>query len=185
LIRGASGQGKSTLAYRLLLDNFPEKDIFCVAKILNEENVIEICAALKGLSKNRDGEIVTYIDVAPYDTHWLWLCQELYKHESNIKLLITIREDDFCRAPMDYNKISLYELELSLNWSRILSKDYEITFLPFRFYYPFYYFGKKLTVTFIVLAPLFFRRPTASNPFSYQVTVTPPNSRNSRLAISG
>ena len=115
LIRGASGQGKSTLAYRFLLDNYPEREIICVAKILSEANAVEICAALKGLSKNRGEKVIVYIDVAPYDTRWLWLCQELYKHESDIKLLVTIRKDDFRRTPVDYNKISFYEIELSLS----------------------------------------------------------------------
>lgn len=114
LIRGASGQGKSTLAYRFLLDNYPEADIICVSKILSEENAVEICAALKGLSKNRTEEIIVYIDVAPYDTRWIWLCQEIQKHESNTKLLVTIREDDFRRTPIDYNKVSFREIELSL-----------------------------------------------------------------------
>jgi len=115
LIRGASGQGKSTLAYRFLLNNYPERDIFCVSKILNEENAVEICAALKGLSRNRGDSLIIYIDVAPYDTNWLWLCEELCKHKSTIKLLVTIREDDYRRTAIDYNKVSLYEIELNLS----------------------------------------------------------------------
>lgn len=115
LIRGASGQGKSTLAYRFLLNTYPEKDIICVAKILGEENAVEISAALKGLSRNRGNSLIVYIDVAPYDTNWIWLCQELCKHESDLKLLVTIREDDFRRTTIDYNKILLYEIELNLS----------------------------------------------------------------------
>jgi len=115
LIRGASGQGKSTLAYRFLLDNYPERDIICVTKILGEENAVEISAALKGMLRNRGNSLIIYIDVAPYDTSWIWLCQELCKHESDLKLIITIREDDFRRTTIDYNKISLYEIELNLS----------------------------------------------------------------------
>lgn len=115
LVRGASGQGKSTLAYRFLLDNYPERDIICVTKVLGEENAVEICAALKGLSRNRGNSLIIYIDVAPIDTNWIWLCQELLKHESDLKLLVTIREDDFRRTSIDYNKVSLFEIELILS----------------------------------------------------------------------
>lgn len=115
LIRGASGQGKSTLAYRFLLDNYPERDIICVTKVLGEENAVEISAALKGLSRNRGNSLIIYIDVAPYDTNWIWLCQELCKQESDLKLLVTIREDDFRRTTVDYNKVSLFEIELNLS----------------------------------------------------------------------
>lgn len=115
LIRGASGQGKSTLAYRFLFDNYPERDIICVAKVLGEESAIEISAALKGLSRNRGNSLIIYIDVAPYDTNWIWVCQELCKHKNDIKLLVTIREDDFRRTTIDYNKVSLCEIELNLS----------------------------------------------------------------------
>lgn len=115
LIRGASGQGKSTLAFRFLLDGYPESDIICVRKILSEENAVEICSALRGVSKSRGGEVIVYIDVVPYDTRWIWLCQELSRHENDIKLLVTIREDDFRRTPVDYNKTSFYEIELNLS----------------------------------------------------------------------
>ncbi len=115
LIRGASGQGKSSLAYRYLLDNYPERDIICVEKMINEEQAIDLRAALNGLAKNRGSQLAVYIDVMPYDINWLWLCEQIFSHGMNIKLLITIREEDYKRAPIDYSKDKFAEIELMLS----------------------------------------------------------------------
>lgn len=115
LIRGASGQGKSSLAYRYLLDNFMEKDILCIEKILSEENSIEIYSAISGIARNNSASKIIYIDVSPYDTTWLWICEQICNHNDDIKLIITIREEDFRRVSIDYNKIHFAEIELALN----------------------------------------------------------------------
>lgn len=115
LIKGASGQGKSSLAYRYLLDNYPERDIICVERITNEEQAIDIRAALNSLSRSRSSQFVVYIDVVPYDTNWLWLCEQIFSHGMNIKLLITIREEDYKRSPIDYSKHRFTEMELMLS----------------------------------------------------------------------
>ncbi|MBC6165038.1 hypothetical protein HCA15_00170 [Listeria booriae] len=115
IIKGASGQGKSSLAYRYLLNTFTEDNILCIEKVTNEEQAIDISSALAGIAKNRDESLVVYLDVSPYDTNWLWLCEQLYSKNKNIKLLITIREEDFKRSPIDYSKHHFGELELNFS----------------------------------------------------------------------
>jgi len=115
LIRGASGQGKSTLAYRYLLNNYLESNIFCIEKLVSEKQVYDIIAALLGLSKYREKEIIVYIDVAPYDVSWLWICEQWSKIGIGLKCLITIREEDFRRSSIDYSKHDFTEIELELS----------------------------------------------------------------------
>jgi hypothetical protein len=112
IIRGASGQGKSSLAYRFLLNNYSESDVICIEKITSEEQAIDIRSALSGIAKNRTNPIIAYLDVAPYDTNWLWICEKLNAQGAEIKLLITIREEDFRRTVVDYSKLSFSEIEL-------------------------------------------------------------------------
>ena len=115
IVRGASGQGKSTLAFRYLLDNYPERDVFCVENISTKDQAVDIRSALNGLSKNRESSLMVYIDVSPYDITWLWLCEQIYKHGPNISILVTIREEDFRRTPIDLSKFEFAEIELSLS----------------------------------------------------------------------
>lgn len=112
IIRGAAGQGKSSLAYRFLLNSYSESDVICVERIVSEEQAVDILSALSGIAKNRTTSVIAYLDVAPYDTHWLWLCEKLYTHGTDIRLLITIREEDFRRTVIDYSKVSCAEIEL-------------------------------------------------------------------------
>jgi len=114
VIRGASGQGKSSLAYRFLMDKYVECDILCIEKLTDEQQTIDIRSALSGIAKNRSSSIVVYLDVTPYDTNWVWLCEKLTA-QSEVQLLITIREEDFRRSPVDYSKHFFKEIELLFN----------------------------------------------------------------------
>jgi len=113
VVRGASGQGKSSLAYRYLLDNYPESSIFCVEKLTSSEQAIALRSALSGIAKNNTVPVIVYMDVAPYDIHWVWLCEKMQSHSINMKLLITIREEDFRRSPIDKSKHHFSEIELT------------------------------------------------------------------------
>lgn len=114
VVRGASGQGKSTIAYRYLLDHYLERDIICIEKVLSEDQAVDICAALQGMARERQSRLAVCMDVAPYDVSWLWVCEQLQAHGTNLKLIITIREEDFRRASIDYSKHLFAEVELYL-----------------------------------------------------------------------
>lgn len=115
VIRGASGQGKSTIAYRYLLDHYLECNIICIEKVFSENQAIEICAALQGIAKERRSALAVYMDVTPYDISWLWICEQLQAHGTELKLIITIREEDFRRISIDYSKHRFAEVELHLS----------------------------------------------------------------------
>lgn len=38
------------------------------------------------------------MDINPYEVNWVWLVEEINKINNNIKLLITIRYEDYNRA---------------------------------------------------------------------------------------
>ncbi|HPR97349.1 MAG TPA: hypothetical protein PK466_13545 [Thermotogota bacterium] len=134
LIRGASGQGKSSLAYRYLLDNFPEMNVMCIEKITSEQQAIDIHSAILGIAEKSDEEMIVYIDVVPYDINWVWLVEHIHSHNDSLKLLITIREEDFRRSSLDYSKTPLSEIELVLSKmeaNQIYSKYNSPNFLDF------------------------------------------------------
>lgn len=113
LIKGASGQGKSTLAYRYLIDAYPELNVMCVQKLFSEEQAIDILSILRGLNDRKD--IIVYMDVEPYDIQWLWLCEKALEFGIDIKILISIREEDFQRSSVDYSKHSFEEISLDFS----------------------------------------------------------------------
>jgi hypothetical protein len=115
IIRGASGQGKSSLAYRYLIDTFPESNVICVEQIETSTQAANIVAAANNLSIARENNFILYIDVKPYQTGWLWILQQLQKTGQKIKLLITIREEDYRRAIVDKSSTSFEEIKLSFD----------------------------------------------------------------------
>ena len=114
IIKGVSGQGKTALCYRYLIDNYPEGCVFCVRAIYNESHVKNLISALDGLSKNNSG-IIIYIDVQPGEVLWAFLIQELQSRELNIPVLISIRDEDFNTTPFNGKAIQYNLIELNLS----------------------------------------------------------------------
>ena len=115
IVKGASGQGKSSLAYRFLIDNYPEEYVFLIEKVIEEQQAIDIVAALNGLAAVKSKDIIVYMDVVPYDKNWIWIAEEINKRGIDLNLLITIREEDFNRSDFDMNRINAKILELSFD----------------------------------------------------------------------
>ena len=115
VVKGSSGQGKSSLAYRYLIDNYLENYVFVIEKLTDSQQAIDIVAALNGLSISKLGDVVVYLDVAPYDTEWLWIAEEINKRGMKLKLLVTIREEDFNRSDIDSSIFTSNVIEISFN----------------------------------------------------------------------
>ncbi len=114
IIKGISGQGKSTLSYRYLLENYPEGCVFCVRSISTERQAENLVAALDALGKyNKD--LIIYIDVQPGETLWAFLLQELQSRGLSIPVLIAIRDEDYNLTPVNGKSIKYGVLELSLS----------------------------------------------------------------------
>jgi hypothetical protein len=111
IAHGASGQGKTTLAYRYLHDYFPEMWRFQVRHIENRQHALSIVAALVGQASAIDVPMAVYLDVAPKDNEWPELVRHLSTH-GNIHILVTVREEDFQRATISGAEFEFEPVEL-------------------------------------------------------------------------
>ena len=114
ILKGVSGQGKSTLCYRYLIDTYPEGCVFCVRSIANEKQAQNLVAALDALGKHNE-KIIIYIDVQPGETLWAFLLQELQSRGLTTPVLISIRDEDYNRTPISGKAIQYGIVELILS----------------------------------------------------------------------
>ena len=114
ILKGVSGQGKSTLCYRYLIDTYPEGCVFCVRSISNEGQAQNLVTALDGLGKHNE-QLIIYIDVQPGETLWAFLLQELQSRGISIPVLISIRDEDYNLTPISGKAIQYKIIELSLS----------------------------------------------------------------------
>jgi hypothetical protein len=70
IIHAASGQGKSTLAYRHLHDMYPNKWRFSIKRVQDVQHALQIALALSGFAEAVEVPIAVYLDVHPRDTEW-------------------------------------------------------------------------------------------------------------------
>ncbi len=101
-IHGASGQGKSTLAYRYLKNNQSQFASYELKLRSDFKEVLRTINSLAALSKDLKFPIVLYIDVTSQYLHWEEIIRELYD-KINIHFLVTIRQED-------WNKLSIEHL---------------------------------------------------------------------------
>ena len=112
-IHGASGQGKSTLAYRYIYD-FSNVYVSYELKLSNNYNeVYETINSLNALSKSLSFPVLVYIDVNPQNIYWNDLLKEL-SAKNNLHFLITIRQEDWNRTTLGTDYI-FHEIELLFN----------------------------------------------------------------------
>ena len=114
ILKGISGQGKSTLCYRYLIDTYPEGCVFCVRSIANEGQAQNLVTALNGLGKYNKNLII-YIDVQPGETLWAFLLQELQSRGLSIPVLISIRDEDYNLTPISEKAIQYGIVELTIS----------------------------------------------------------------------
>lgn len=132
LIRGASGQGKTSLAYRYLLERYAEEQIICIQKLTNENSIWAILNFLK--RELEDREYVLYYDVQPGDTFWGIILNAISMHLPDARLLVTIREDDYNSSNISRGSVSYEEISLELyeDEAREIYSQYEQnTFISF------------------------------------------------------
>ncbi len=96
IVHGASGQGKTTLAYRYLHDFVPEEWRFQISFIDSRSHAENIALAIADHLSVFKADLYLYIDVSPRDLEWTALVKSLLDR-SNIKILVTIREEDLAR----------------------------------------------------------------------------------------
>jgi len=110
-IHGASGQGKSTLAYRYLNDYRSLSTVYELKQLPENINKIyEVIEALEGISKGIRFPITIYIDVEPGNKEWINILIELSTNK-HYNFLITTREEDWNSIEIK-DKFSFAEIEL-------------------------------------------------------------------------
>ena len=116
IVHGASGQGKTTLAYRYLHDYFPNMWRFKVELIENRRHALNIARAIIGHADAIDMPIAIYLDVSAKDPDWPDLIKQLASHK-NIRILITVREEDYNRASIQDFEIQFKDVDLTFDKS--------------------------------------------------------------------
>jgi hypothetical protein len=97
IVHGASGQGKTALAYRYLADAKPSTWRFRVRELENIPHARRVALALRSHADAIGVPIIVWLDVTPQDTAWTRVVEEL-EPLVNTRVLVTIREEDWTRA---------------------------------------------------------------------------------------
>ncbi len=114
ILHGASGQGKTTLAYRYLNDFVPEKWRYEIRLIENRQHALRIARALSGHANAVNAPMVIYVDVSPRDTGWSDLLKELSIYD-NFYVLVTVRKEDFSREYISKSDFDFESIELTFD----------------------------------------------------------------------
>ncbi|UGS23133.1 dsDNA nuclease domain-containing protein [Flavobacterium channae] len=93
-IYGASGQGKSALAYRYLKDFVSNATAYELKISQSLQDIYKVISSLEALSKGLSFPITIYIDVPPQNFNWNEIIKEL-NGKKNLKFIITIRQEDW------------------------------------------------------------------------------------------
>jgi hypothetical protein len=97
VVRAASGQGKTTLAYRYILDFAPTDFRFEVLRPSDLQHARRMATAISGHSVAVDVPTLVYVDVRPGDTLWVEFVRELASTRG-VRVLVTVREEDWFRS---------------------------------------------------------------------------------------
>lgn len=135
-IHGASGQGKSTLAYRYLHNELLDETVYEL-KLSNDYNeVYRTINVLNSLCKGLNVPVVIYIDVQPGHQHWNEVLKEL-STKMSLKFLVTLRQETWNATTLgvDYNfasvELSFDEIEAEEIYNSLCSYKEDLNFVNF------------------------------------------------------
>jgi hypothetical protein len=114
IIHGASGQGKSTVAYRFLREYFPALWRFEITSIGDRAHALRIATALSEQAESLSIPLAVYVDVRPKDEGWEDLVRQLSTHK-NVFVLVTVREEDWRRASLPSYEVPYEVVEVLLS----------------------------------------------------------------------
>ncbi|MBX7133951.1 MAG: hypothetical protein K1X67_14860 [Fimbriimonadaceae bacterium] len=116
VIHGASGQGKTSLAYRYLLNCARGAWRFEVKHIEDGVHALQLSRVLAKHARAVGVRLLVYIDVPPLSTAWRIVIRDL-STVGNVKVLVTLREDDWNRAKSDGMQFEVADLHLNFSES--------------------------------------------------------------------
>jgi hypothetical protein len=111
ILHAASGQGKSTLCFRYLREYFPQQWRFRVQSVATQEQALRVALAVTAHADAIDVPLVVYVDVSADDRDWPKLVKRLSEHR-NIRVLVSIREEDWRRANLAGTDFQFETIEL-------------------------------------------------------------------------
>lgn len=114
IVHAASGQGKTTLAYRYLHEYFPREWRFRVRSLAGREHALSVALALTAHADAVGAPLAIHLDVSPQDQGWVELVKQLSTHRS-VRVLVTVREEDWRRASVSVAEFEFGEVELSFD----------------------------------------------------------------------
>lgn len=126
IISGASGQGKSTLAYRYVFNKAATSLIYEVSLQQDPIKTNEAISAIAALTKGLKVPVYFILHISPNTTSWLKIAREFASHPY-LRLLVTIRNEDWFRAQsseIDFLHTDV-ELELSQDEAEVIFKRLE------------------------------------------------------------
>ena len=112
IICGASGQGKTTLALRYLMDTYGEQYVLIINNISSESLISKVLLSLKTIDNPE--KYVLFYDVMPGDTYWAKFVKEAYKIGVRSKILVAIREEDFNMVPLRSHEVQYTDIHIWL-----------------------------------------------------------------------
>ncbi len=113
VLHGASGQGKSSLAYRYIQDQRSSQLVYEL--ILQDDYTItsQVIRSVQSISRGLNMAVLFLINVMPATVHWVRIVRE-FAAAANINFLITVREDDWHRSIVAGIEFSHADVELGL-----------------------------------------------------------------------
>lgn len=116
VIHSASGQGKTTLAYRYAKE-FAASDFRLEVRASSDlKHARRVALALTGHAAAIEVPTLIFLDVRPGDNCWVEVVREL-SSVAGIRVLVSIREEDWTSARITLADFSFAEIELSLEKS--------------------------------------------------------------------
>jgi len=137
VIRAASGQGKTTLAYRYILDFAPQDFRFEALCASDLQHARCMATAITGHSETLNVPTLVYVDVRPGDTFWVEFVRVLAS-TLDVRVLVTIREDDWFRSRVSLDDFRFVDLSINLDessgreiYSRLEERSSDVKYLDF------------------------------------------------------
>jgi len=111
VLHSASGQGKTTIAYRYLKEFAPSEFRFEALRADDLSHARKMACALVGHSAAIEAPTLVFLDVKPGDPNWVEIVRELYSADG-ICVLVSIREEDWKRSDVKITDSPYQEVEL-------------------------------------------------------------------------
>ena len=114
VLHGASGQGKSALAYRFLHEQAQTAFTYELNRLESLEQARQVILAVQGRLRVTSTPLWLLVDAPPGETNWLEVVRDL-AGLPDVHILVTMREENWGRVRTAFEALVHRELPLSFN----------------------------------------------------------------------